>query len=143
MDKVEEKIRFHHVGIAVNSNTIKNILFTFFGELEGQTFVSKSQGVNVTFIPLGGIFIELVYPYENKSLKKFIEKRGETIHHFCFEVFDLDYWINKCIKLGFKIVSKDDRCFFIHPKSFGGILVEFINFKNDDSMRKTSFFQNG
>ena len=138
----QNEVKFHHVGIVVNTDKIKNILNSFFQGVHERTWYNETQGVDVTFIPLGEVFLELIYPHGNKTIEKFLESKGEAIHHFCFEVSDLDYWAKKCERMGFKIVSRDDRCFFIHPKSFGGILVEVINFKENDPMREVSVYRN-
>jgi len=128
-----EKIRFHHVGIVVKTDTIKDLL-TDFIMLSERTWYNKDQGVDVTFLPLGNAYLEMVYPHGNQTIEKYIQTHGEGIHHFCFEVADLDYWAKKCEERGFKVVSRDSRCFFIHPKTFGGILVEFANWPKEDPM---------
>ena len=132
--KNRKEIRFHHVGIVVQTDTIKNLLINFI-EIDEHSWHVDSQGVDVTFLPLGNAFLELIYPHGNKTIEKYIDRYGEGIHHFCFEVNDLDYWADKCDKKGFKVVSKDQRCFFIHPKSFGGILVEFVQYTEKDHMQ--------
>jgi methylmalonyl-CoA/ethylmalonyl-CoA epimerase len=129
----KKQIRFHHVGIAARTHTIKN-LFTEFVGLKERTWFNQEQGVEVTFLPVGNAYLEMVYPHGNQSIERYIEKHGEGIYHFCFEVDDLDYWAGRCEEKGFKIVSRDQRCFFIHPKTFGGILVEFAKWPEDDSM---------
>ncbi len=134
--------KFHHVGIVVNSDKIKNILNSFFQGINEHNWYSETQGVDVTFIPLGDAYLELIYPHGNKTIEKFLEKKGEAIHHFCFEVTNLEYWAKKCEEMGSQIVSRDERCFFIHPKSFGGILVEVISFKENDHMKKVSVYEN-
>ena len=126
-------INFHHVGIVVKTHAIKNLLSNFIN-LKEHTWYNKDQGVDVTFLPVGNAYLEMVYPHGNQTIEKYIEKHGEGIHHFCFEVDDLDYWAKNCDEKGFKVVSKDSRCFFIHPKTFGGILVEFVNWPKEDPM---------
>ncbi|MEM2107194.1 MAG: VOC family protein, partial [Candidatus Bathyarchaeia archaeon] len=106
-----------------------------------RTWYVETQGVDVTFLPLGNAYIELVYPHGNKTIDKYLETRGEGIHHFCFEVDDLDYWAKRCEENGFKVVSRDHRCFFIHPKTFGGILVEFIMMSKGDPMRELTLLE--
>ncbi|MGQ9543158.1 MAG: VOC family protein [Candidatus Bathyarchaeia archaeon] len=133
--KDSERVRFHHVGIVVNTDTIKSLIKDFIGIGE-RTWHVETQGVDVTFLPLGNAYIEMVYPHGNKTIEKYLETHGEGIHHFCFEVADLDYWARRCEERGFKVVSRDHRCFFIHPKTFGGILVEFIMMSRDDPMRE-------
>ena len=121
------------MGIVVKTHAIRDLLMGFIGMGE-RTWYNKEQGVNVTFLPLGNAYLEMVYPHGNQTIEKYIEQHGEGIHHFCFEVDDLDYWTKKCEERGFKVVSKDQRCFFIHPKTFGGILVEFVNWPQNDPM---------
>ena len=128
--KNAEAIRFHHVGIVVKTNIIKDLLANFI-TLPSRSYYVETQGVDVSFLPLGNAYIEMIYPHGNQTIEKYIEREGEGIHHFCFEVTDLDYWARRCEEKGFKIVSRDHRCFFIHPKTFGGILVEFITCKQD------------
>jgi len=120
-----EEIKFHHVGIVVETNTIKDLLANFI-KLPSRSYYVETQGVDVTFLPLGNAYIEMIYPHGNQTIEKYVEREGEGIHHFCFEVSDIDYWAKKCKEKGFKVVSRDQRCFFIHPKTFGGVLVEFI-----------------
>ena len=139
-DKNNEEIRFHHVGIVVQTDIIKNLLINFI-EMSEHSWQVDSQGVNVTFLQLGNAFLELIYPSGNKTIEKYLDRRGEGIHHFCFEVNDLNYWADKCDKKGFKVVSKDHRCFFIHPKSFGGILIEFVQYTNKDHMHKLTLMR--
>ncbi len=102
--------------------------------MDERTWYNESQGVDVTFLPLGNAYLEMVYPHGNETIDKYLDRHGEGIHHFCFEVTDLDYWVEKSREKGFKVVSKDDNCFFIHPKTFGGILVEFVKFSSGDPM---------
>ncbi|MBS7650315.1 VOC family protein [Candidatus Bathyarchaeota archaeon] len=135
-----KKIRLHHVGVVVKTDNIKNLIRGFIGIGE-RTWYVETQGVDVTFLPLGNAYIELVYPHGNKTIDKYLETRGEGIHHFCFEVDDLDYWAKRCEENGFKVVSRDHRCFFIHPKTFGGILVEFIMMSKGDPMRELTLLE--
>jgi methylmalonyl-CoA/ethylmalonyl-CoA epimerase len=137
----KKKIRLHHVGITANTPAIKNLL-TGFLNLNERTWFNKDQGVDVTFLPVGNAYLEMVYPHGNPSIEKYIAEHGEGIHHFCFEVDDLDYWVKECEQKGFKVVSKDSRAFFIHPKTFGGILVEFIDLTKDALMPELSLMDN-
>jgi hypothetical protein len=142
MNSQNNQIKFHHISIIVKSNTIKDLLFAFFDELKENTLSFNLENVELTLLPLGGAYLELVHPHGNERMEKFLEERGEAIHHFCFEVNDLDYWLGRCEKIGFRIYHNDDRCFFIHPDSLGGILLEFIRFFKDDPMKSSSLLQN-
>ncbi len=142
MNSQKNQIKFHHISIVVKSNTIKDLLFTFFNELKESALSFNLESAELTLLPLGGAYLELVHPHGNEQMEKFLKERGEAIHHFCFEVNNLDYWLDRCEKVGFKIYHKDNRCFFIHPDSLGGILLEFINFVKDDPMKSSSLLQN-
>ena len=139
--KKNEEIRFHHVSIVVNSDKISNLLCSLFYESKNQALHFNFESVDLALIPLGGAYLELVYPHGNERIERFLEEKGEAIHHFCFEVTDLNYWFDRCKKIGFKIFHRDDRCFFIHPSSLGGILMEFIRFVENDPMGISSLLK--
>lgn len=92
----------------------------------------EGMDVKVGFIPIGDTRIELVQPLDPKSgLAKFIETRGEGIHHICYEVDDIQEALKTCKRKGVKMIDETPRkgahnslVGFIHPKSTGGVLME-------------------
>ncbi len=92
----------------------------------------KDMHVKVGFIPIGETRVELVQPLDPESgLAKFIEKKGEGIHHICYEVEDIDQALATCKARGAKMIDETprrgahhSRVGFIHPKSTGGVLTE-------------------
>ena len=92
----------------------------------------EGMDVKVGFIPIGDTRIELVQPLDPKSgVAKFIEKRGEGIHHICYEVDNVKEALETCKERGAVLIDDTPRkgahnslVGFIHPKSTGGVLTE-------------------
>ena len=95
-----------------------------------------SEQVRIAFLPLGGpqgSEIELVEPLNaNSSLAKFLEKRGEGLHHICLEVDDIDASLQEMQEKGAPVldtqprVAAEGRAIFLHPKGTNGVLLELI-----------------
>jgi methylmalonyl-CoA epimerase len=92
----------------------------------------EGMDVKVGFIPIGETRIELVQPLDPESgVAKFIEKRGEGIHHICYEVDNVKKALETSKARGAKLIDETPRrgahntlVGFIHPKSTGGVLTE-------------------
>ncbi len=90
-----------------------------------------SQHSKVAFLPAGEGEIELVQPTDTESsLAKALEKRGEGLHHICFEVENIEVMLNELKKQDVNLINETPldlpgrRMAFIHPKSASGVLVE-------------------
>ena len=90
-----------------------------------------SQHSKVAFLPAGEGEIELVQPTDpDSSLAKALVKRGEGLHHICFEVENIDAMLPELKRQGVKLINETPfdlpgrRMAFIHPKSASGVLVE-------------------
>ena len=127
MKKVE------HIGIAVKSLVSANELFSkLFGQESYKSEKVEREGVTTAFFQMENTKIELLEATNSDSpISKFIEKRGEGIHHIAFEVEDIKAEMSRLEKLGFTLLNKEPQkgadnkliC-FLHPKSTNGILVE-------------------
>ena len=127
MKKVE------HIGIAVKNLASANELFTrLFGESPYKSEKVDREGVSTSFFRMGDTKIELLEATNPDSpISKFIEKRGEGMHHIAFEVKDIRSEMVRLEKLGFTLLNKEPQkgadnklvC-FLHPKSMNGVLVE-------------------
>jgi methylmalonyl-CoA/ethylmalonyl-CoA epimerase len=92
----------------------------------------ESEGVITSFFKMGESKIELLAATKPDSpIAKFIEKKGEGIHHIAFDVADIDSEIRRLESEGFELINKtpkpgaDNKIIaFLHPKSTGGVLVE-------------------
>ncbi|HKZ59973.1 MAG TPA: methylmalonyl-CoA epimerase [Candidatus Thermoplasmatota archaeon] len=124
-----------HLGIAVKS--IESTLGFFEGVLglscEHVEEVS-SQKVRAAFLPLGATRLELLEPTAPESpIARFLEKRGEGLHHIAFEVEDAGAALEGAKAQGVRLVDASPRpgargCLvgFLHPASCHGVLVEFV-----------------
>jgi methylmalonyl-CoA/ethylmalonyl-CoA epimerase len=130
--------KIEHIGIAVSSLENSNLLFKkLFGEPHYKLENLESEGVSTSFFMIGETKIELLEATTpNSPIAKFIEKKGEGIHHIAYAVDDLDSEINRLTSEGFQFISKqpkdgvdNKRICFLHPKSTNGILVELCEEK--------------
>ncbi|WP_250433552.1 methylmalonyl-CoA epimerase [Hanstruepera flava] len=127
MNKIE------HIGIAVKSLKESNDLFKkLFGEPHYKIEEVVSEGVNTSFFKVGENKIELLEGTNPDSpISKFIEKRGEGIHHIAFDVNDIELEIKRLENEGFIVLNKTPKqgadnklVAFLHPKSTNGVLIE-------------------
>ena len=129
-----------HIGIAVKhlSSSIplfEKLLQTPCYKIEAV----ESEYVNTGFFKSGGTKIELVEAYSPESpIYKFIEKKGEGLHHIAFEVEDIEAEIKRLVNEGFTLINEtpkqgaDNKLIaFLHPKSTNGILVELVMERKD------------
>ncbi|MFW6148235.1 MAG: methylmalonyl-CoA epimerase [Atribacterota bacterium] len=131
--------KIDHIGVAVNSleeslHIFKDILGM---KCSGEEEV-KEQNVKVAFLPVGESEIELLESTSpDGNIAKYIEKKGEGIHHIAFEVEDLAVMLKKLQEKGVRLIDKEPRygaggarIAFLHPKSTNGILVELCEHKS-------------
>lgn len=122
-----------HIGIAVKDLEAANEVYSKL--LCTESYKSekvKSEGVETSFFKVGLNKIELLTATsEDSPIAKFIEKRGEGIHHIAFEVEDIRAEMKRLKEEGFELISKrpkkgaDNKLVaFLHPKSANGVLVE-------------------
>ncbi|MDQ0220764.1 methylmalonyl-CoA epimerase [Peribacillus cavernae] len=123
-----------HIGIAVSSLDEALPLYTdvFQLKLEGVETV-ESQGVRVAFVSAGNTMLELLEALSPDSpIAKFIEKRGQGIHHIALGVENIETRIQQIKEKGMKMIDEKSRIgahhanvAFLHPKATAGILYEF------------------
>ena len=125
--------KLEHIGIAVKDLKSANRLFaSLLGREHYKTEEVPSEGVTTSFFEIGGIKIELLEASgEDSPIAKFIEKRGEGIHHLAFEVSDIRKRLPEFEAKGFQPINPEPKkgadnkmiC-FLHPKSTQGVLIE-------------------
>ena len=127
MNKIE------HIGIAVKNLETSNELFAkLFGKPHYKIEEVASEGVNTSFFQVGENKIELLEATKPDSpIAKFIEKKGEGIHHIAFDVTDIEAEIARLKEEGFIILNETPKkgadnklVAFLHPKSTNGVLIE-------------------
>ncbi|HET9528718.1 MAG TPA: methylmalonyl-CoA epimerase, partial [Blastocatellia bacterium] len=102
-------------------------------ELKGAETV-EDQGVQVAILPVGESRIELLEPFSDDSpVGRFIAKRGEGLHHICYEVEDLAAKLEDLRSRGVRVLDGYPRrgaegklVAFLHPASANGVLVELV-----------------
>lgn len=131
-------LKIEHIGIAVKD--LDNSIATFsklLGKTPYKTEKVESEGVSTTFFEIGNSKIELLEAtHENSPIAKFIEKKGEGIHHIAFEVQNIEQEMQRLQNEGFVLLNElpkngadNKRIVFLHPKSTNGVLVELCQEK--------------
>lgn len=133
MNKIE------HIGIAVKDLEASNLLFSkLLNTQPYKTEAVESEGVITSFFMVGETKIELLQATKpDSAIAKFIEKKGEGIHHIAFGVDDANLEIQRLLGEGFEMlhqIAKDGadnkKIAFAHPKSTNGVLTEVCSEKS-------------
>ena len=92
------------------------------------------QGVRATLVRVGGSQLELIQPTDpDGGVARFIERRGEGLHHICLEVEDLQEKLDLLAANGIELIDKSPRqglsgmIAFLHPRSTRGVLIELVD----------------
>jgi len=125
--------KIEHIGIAVKDLDVSNQLYAkLLGTKHYKTEFVDSESVKTSFFKVGENKIELLQATNPESaIAKYINKKGEGIHHIAFEVENIKAEIKRLINEGFELIDNtpklgaDNKIIaFLHPKSSGGVLVE-------------------
>jgi len=125
--------KIEHIGIAVNSLEVSNLVFEkLFGAPAYKSELVESEGVKTSFFMNGPNKIELLEATHPESpIAKFLEKKGEGIHHIAFDVDDIVLEIARLKEEGFVVLNDvpkkgaDNKLVaFLHPKTTNGVLIE-------------------
>jgi len=126
-------LKVEHIGIAVKNLETSNVLFKkLFQTSHYKIEEVAAEFVNTSFFKQGETKIELLEATsEQSAIAKFIEKKGEGIHHIAFEVEDIEKEMARMQEEGFVLLNEKPKkgadnklvC-FIHPKSTNGVLIE-------------------
>jgi methylmalonyl-CoA/ethylmalonyl-CoA epimerase len=126
--------RIDHIAIVVED---LSAALEVYGEALGMSTshieTIPDQDVKMAFLPSGESEIELLEPLHQESgIGRFLAKRGEGLHHICFEVEDIDATLADLKTRGIQLIDEmpkqgaQGRIAFIHPKGARGVLVELI-----------------
>ena len=125
--------KIHHVGIVVRN---LDEAYKFYRDTLGlhvhKEAVVEDQGVKAALLTIGNSEIELLEPInENSGVAKFLERRGEGLHHICFETTDVAAELAATKAKGIALIDQAPRkglagmiC-FLHPKANNGVLIEY------------------
>jgi methylmalonyl-CoA epimerase len=121
VSNIEQSLAFYRDTLGITPSEIKEV---------------PTEKVRIAFLPMGGPAgseIELIEPTTtDSSLSKFLEKRGEGLHHICLEVDDIDAALAQMQEKGAPVLDKqpriaaEGRAIFIHPKATNGVLLELV-----------------
>ena len=126
-----DKPTLDHIGIAVRSLEAAKIYADLGLKIDHVENV-ETQGVKTAFLSVGDSNLELLEPLSPQSaVAKFIEKRGEGIHHICFRVTNIEEHLDRLKKQGYRLINEAPvpgahgcRVAFLHPAAGNGVLIE-------------------
>ena len=128
-------MRLDHIGIAVRQleDAVRPYTDGLGLQLERVEEVA-AESVRVAFLTVGESHIELLEPLGGQSpIAGFLEKRGEGVHHLAVAVPDIRLAMDRAKRAGLRLLSEEprpgaggSRVCFVHPKDFGGVLVELV-----------------
>lgn len=125
--------KIEHLGIAVKDiDAATKTYEALLGKSAYQSEEVEREGVKTVFFKTGDSKIELLgATREDSPIAKYLNKKGEGIHHIAFDVKDIDAEIERLTREGFQLISDEPkpgadnkRIVFLHPKSSHGVLVE-------------------
>ena len=128
-------MKIDHIAIAVNDVEASAKIYQValgIDEIEFETV--ETEGVKVAIIPMENGRIELMQPTNDSSpIKKFLEKKGQGLHHMALETDDIDGEVERMEGCGVQFLGKvrpgsaGTKVTFIHPKSLEGVLAELCS----------------
>lgn len=126
--------RVHHVAVVVREmDAALGFYRDTLGLAPGPVVPIPADRVNIAFLPVGGVKVELVEPTDTTTgVARFLEARGEGFHHVCFEVADISATLARLAVNGVELIDSTPRpgaegpVAFLHPRSCHGVLVELI-----------------
>lgn len=118
---IEQALVFYRDTLGITPSEIKDV---------------PTEEVRIAFLPMGGpggSELELIEPTtSNSSLARFLEKRGEGLHHICLEVADIDAALAEMQEKGVPVlderprIAAEGRAIFLHPRGTNGVLLELL-----------------
>jgi methylmalonyl-CoA epimerase len=138
MDSIK---RIDHVAVIVqNIEQALHFYRDILGLVANDVREVSGEQVRIAFLPLGGpdgSTIELIEPTNpQSSLARFLEKRGEGLHHLCLEVDDIDATLQNLREQGAHVLDQqprqaaEGRAIFVHPADTSGVLLELLQRDN-------------
>lgn len=130
-----------HIAIAVReAEPLAATLVAALGATRGDEELLDGGALRVVFVQLGPITFELLEPRSpGHTVAKFLDQRGEGLHHVSFAVKDLEATLADCREAGVRLIDETPRggahgtrVAFLHPKSLGGVLLELCQASRTD-----------
>ncbi len=129
-----DQVTLDHIGVAVRSIAAARRFYEALGMTVSAVEEVEHERVRTAMLSLGESRLELLEPLGSESVVgRFLERRGEGLHHIALRVADIDAKWEELRGLGFALASDairvgagGHRYFFVHPSSTGGVLVEIV-----------------
>ena len=121
-----------HVGIAVRDDGAAETFGRLLGLDAPELEAVGAQAVRVCFLPSAPPNLELLAADGEGAISRFLERRGEGLHHVCFAVDDIAADLRRLDAAGFELIDRTPReghggqVAFVHPKSAHGVLIELL-----------------
>ncbi|MCK6513118.1 methylmalonyl-CoA epimerase [Myxococcota bacterium] len=134
--------KLDHIAIAVrNIETASKFYTEHLGLSIAKIEEVPTEKVRVAFIQVGDIWIELLEPTaEDSPISKFLDKRGEGLHHLCLQTHDIQESITNLHQHGVRMLDESPRIgakgtqvAFVHPKANAGVLTELVQYPEGES----------
>ena len=128
-------MKLDHVGVVVNDLDDAIALYTSnFGMRVAHRASNEQLGIVAAFLEMGDSELELIAPTRADSMvSKFLADRGPGLHHLAYAVPDIKEALSDARAAGFELIDAEPRIglhgvpiAFVHPKSVGGVLTEFV-----------------
>jgi methylmalonyl-CoA/ethylmalonyl-CoA epimerase len=124
--------KLDHIGIAVRSLDAASQIYRDLGLDIQHVETVETQKVRTAFLSVGDANLELLEPSSpDSTIAKYIEKRGEGIHHICLRVDDLEAHLARLKERGYRLINEAPvpgahgcRVAFLHPAAGNGVLIE-------------------
>ena len=135
-----KNLKIDHIGIAVNSiDRALEFYRDVLGVEPSDRFLAKREQIEAALLPLGESRLELLESSsEDSVIARFIDKRGEGLHHVAIRVPDLEVAIKRICTAGIHLVTDEIqtspggyRYIFVHPRSVTGVLLELVEYPED------------
>lgn len=126
-------MKIHHLGIAVRELEEAVGRFGALGFKETARGIVEAFNIAISMVRSGETQLEFIQPLGEGPVQKFLDKRGEGLHHIAFAVEDLEKALRSLKDQGVALIDEEPRpgfgghrVAFLHPKSFGGVLIELV-----------------
>ena len=122
-----------HLGVAVKDlEEARNYYRSIFGLESSDPIIGGEGTVKVSLVEVGNAIVELLQPIGSEGvMARFLEKRGEGIHHICYEVDDIYAEVDSLKAKGMEVLGEprpgaEGMAVFLHPRGTHGVLVELV-----------------
>lgn len=127
-------MKLDHIGIAVRDLNEALECYQALGLKEAEREVIKDYAIEICMIELGDSKIELIRPLSDEGpIAKFLQRRGEGIHHIALAVENIEQKLNELKAQGIRLIDEKPRkgfsnrkIAFIHPEAMSGVLIELV-----------------